>query len=108
MTGKKLRYLFVLAGLLILLTILWSVSDVELVTKKTFQTEELIPVCLVFRDNVSVNAYVKGLGIEQDGIVYAGGSSCNYLFNREGEIMGSFNYQSLLYMLIITEPDEEG
>jgi len=64
---------------------------------------QLIKVEIVFTDDEKLTGYVKNLGIEKDGTVYAGGSSLNYLYDKNGNITGSFNYQRVLYMTIINE-----
>lgn len=63
----------------------------------------LIKVEITFTDDERLTGYVKNLGIEKDGTVYVGGSSLNYLYDKNGNIIGSFNYQRVLYMKIINE-----
>lgn len=65
--------------------------------------DQLIKVEITFTDDQKLTGYVKNLGIEKDGVVYVGGSSLNYLYDSNGTIIGSFNYQRVLYMKIITE-----
>lgn len=68
--------------------------------------EDLLKVEITFTDGQSLIGYVKQLGIEQQqGRVYVGGSSLNYLYNQKGEVIGSYNYQRVLYMMIM--PQEE-
>ncbi|MBO8158335.1 hypothetical protein [Thermosyntropha sp.] len=66
---------------------------------------ELIKVQIFFTDNQSITGYVKSLGIEEDAKVYVGGSSLNYLYDKNGNIIGSYNYQRVLYMKIIPEKE---
>lgn len=65
--------------------------------------DELIKVEITFTDDQKLTGYVKNLGIDKDAVVYVGGSSLNYLYDSNGNITGSFNYQRVLYMQIITE-----
>lgn len=67
---------------------------------------ELIKVRIVFTDDQSITAYVKSLGIEEHGKVYVGGSSLNYLYDKNGNIIGSYNYQRVLYIKILSEKEE--
>jgi len=64
---------------------------------------ELIKVKIYFTDGESIESYIKDLGIEQDAVVYVGGSSLNYLYDKQGNIVGSYNYQRVLYIKIIPE-----
>lgn len=65
--------------------------------------DQLIKVEIIFTDDQKLTGYVKNLGMEKDGTVYVGGSSLNYLYDKNGNIVGSFNYQRVLYMTIINE-----
>lgn len=65
--------------------------------------DELIKVEITFTDDQKLIGYVKSLGNQKDSVVYVGGSSLNYLYDSNGNITGSFNYQRVLYMKIITE-----
>ncbi|NLG31963.1 MAG: hypothetical protein GX550_00400 [Syntrophomonadaceae bacterium] len=67
--------------------------------------EELIKVDIVFTDGQSLRAYVRSLGINSQSRVFVGGSSVSYFYNQQGEILGSYNYQRVLYMKIV--PEEE-
>lgn len=64
----------------------------------------LIRVQIQFTDQRETVCYVKSLGIEESAEVYSGGPSRNYMYDRDGNITGSFNYQHVLYMSIL--PDE--
>ncbi|HOQ09831.1 MAG TPA: hypothetical protein PLG09_06875 [Syntrophomonadaceae bacterium] len=74
---------------------------------KPIRTEEdqLIRVEIVFTDNQTLIGYVKDLSITPDAKIYVGGSSTNYLYDAQGNIVGSYNYQRVLYMKIL--PPEE-
>lgn len=64
--------------------------------------KQLIKVQIFFTDDETITGYVKGLGIEENGRVYVGGSSLNYLYDANGTIVGAYNYQRVLYMKIIS------
>lgn len=64
---------------------------------------QLIKVEITFTDDETLTGYVKNLGVSKEGTVYVGGSSLNYLYDKNGNIIGSFNYQRVLYMIIINE-----
>ncbi|NLJ72273.1 MAG: hypothetical protein GX333_04585 [Syntrophomonadaceae bacterium] len=67
---------------------------------------ELIKVEITFTDDEALIGYVTALGIEQEkGRVYIGGSSLNYLYDKNGNIIGAYNYQRVLYMKIINEEE---
>ena len=104
MTGKKkIRYLFILLGLILIFAALWKVSGVELTRHNHQLMSNLIYARMVFSDNESITGYITGLGIEKDGRLFAGGSSCNYVYDKDGQVVGAFNYQRLLYIEIIPE-----
>ena len=69
--------------------------------------DDLLKVEIFFTDDKTLVGYVKQLGIEQQGKVYVGGSSLNYLYNENGEIIGSYNYQRVLYIKILPHEEEE-
>ena len=64
---------------------------------------DLMKVEITFTDDQLLTGYVKSLGIEKGSTVYVGGSSLNYLYDQNGNIVGAFNYQRVLYMKIINE-----
>lgn len=64
----------------------------------------LIRVQIQFTDQKETVCYVKSLGMEASAEVYAGGPSCNYMYDQDGNITGSFNYQHVMYMNIL--PDD--
>lgn len=69
------------------------------------KTEEaaLIKVNIRFNDQVEVACYVKSLGIDPEAQVYAGGPSLNYMYDQDGNVIGSYNYQNVLYMQVLPE-----
>jgi len=67
----------------------------------------LIRVHIRFTDQAEIPAcYVKSLGIDPDAEVYSGGPSMNYLYDRDGNVIGSYNYQNVLYITVL--PEETG
>ncbi len=68
---------------------------------------ELIKAKIYFTDGQSLETYIKDLGIQQDGKVYVGGSSLNYLYDSRGNIVGSYNYQRVLFIKVIPSSEEE-
>ena len=65
----------------------------------------LIRVRIHFTDQAEIpSCYVKSLGIDSEAQVYAGGPSSNYIYDQDRNIIGSFNYQNVLYMMVL--PDE--
>lgn len=65
----------------------------------------LIRVRIRFVDQAEIpSCYVKSLGIDLEAQVYAGGPSSNYIYDQDRNIIGSFNYQNVLYMMVL--PDD--
>lgn len=67
------------------------------------QSEEaaLIKVNIRFNDQAEVECYVKSLGIDPEAQVYVGGPSLNYMYDQDGNVIGSYNYQNVLYMKVL-------
>lgn len=64
----------------------------------------LIKVQIQFTDQKQSICYVKSLGLDKENaVVYAGGPSLNYMYDRDGNIIGSYNYQRVLYITILPE-----
>jgi hypothetical protein len=63
----------------------------------------LIRVQIQFTDQKEMVCYVKSLGLEKDAQVYTGGTSSNNMYDRDGKIVGSYNYQHVLYMTVLPE-----
>lgn len=100
-----------LVGLLILLLLVGvgcspQIKNITSLNQKN-TVPDLIKVEIFFTDDKTLIGYVKELGIEQQkGKVYVGGSSLNYLYNKEGEIIGSYNYQRVLYIKLLSEEEQ--
>lgn len=69
--------------------------------------EKLFKAEIVFSSNDKIVAYIKSLGIEKNGQVYVGGASLSYLYDAQGNVTGSYNYQKVLYIKIISEKNKE-
>lgn len=95
-----------LAGFLLLAMIFASGCDIDtgrLLQGDSTDDVKLLKVKIYFTDGASLEAYIKDLGIEKDGTIYVGGSSLNYLYDRNGKIVGSYNYQRVLYIMLLPE-----
>jgi len=73
----------------------------QLLQKTQPPKAELIEVEIHFTSKDFTTAYVKSLGVEEDGEVYIGGASVNYLYDKNGKIIGSFNYARVEYIKIL-------
>jgi hypothetical protein len=67
--------------------------------------EKLIKAEVHFSETDKMVGYVKSLGLEENAKIYVGGASLNYLYDKQGNIIGSFNYQRVMYIKIL--PEEE-
>jgi len=81
-----------------------NVNLQPLIQKAKSPEAPLIRVQIQFTDQKQTTCYVRSLGLEENAQVYTGGPSSNYMYDRNGNILGSFNYQHVIYMNII--PDE--
>ncbi len=76
--------------------------DVQQLWQKTQPPEPpLFHVEMHFANGGVVVGYVKDFGIEDEGVIYNGGSSLTYIYNEQGTIVGSFNYARLEYMKLV-------
>ena len=75
----------------------------KVLSPKQTQEKELIRVELHFTDNERVTGYIRDLGMDENSRVYNGGSSVNYIYDKEGRVTGSFNYQRLIFIKILPE-----
>lgn len=67
----------------------------------------LIKVRIHFDRGDTVDGYVYELGLEKSGKLYSGGSSLSYLYDAQGNVVGSINYQRVTYMEIVPPGDED-
>jgi hypothetical protein len=80
-------------------------STLQSLLHKTQTPEQpLIKVHIQFSDQKEATCYVKTLGMEKGAPLYTGGTSSNNMYDRDGNIVGSFNYQHVVYMNVL--PDE--
>jgi hypothetical protein len=68
---------------------------------KDNEKPQLTKVEIHFADTNKLVCYVKSLGVEENGQVYVGGASVNYIYDQEGKIIGSYNYQRVDYIKIL-------
>ncbi len=82
--------------------------DIQKIVQPSSEKENapLIKVEIFFTDGERLETYVRSLGIDEEGKVYVGGSSLNYLYDSKGNVVGSYNYQRVLYIKILAEKDE--
>ncbi len=73
----------------------------------TADEEKLFRAEIVFSSQDKVVAYIKSLGVEKNGQVYVGGASLCYLYDAQGKVIGSYNYQKVLYIKILSEKNKE-
>ncbi|MDD2620167.1 MAG: hypothetical protein PHC92_05820 [Syntrophomonadaceae bacterium] len=106
---KKARVLMLMALVCSLLYVSGCDFDVKrLLEPSTAVSEEkLFKAEIVFSSTDKVVAYIKSLGVEKNGQVYVGGASLCYLYDSQGNIIGSYNYQRVLYIKIISEKNKE-
>ncbi|HHW61156.1 MAG TPA: hypothetical protein GX404_04550 [Syntrophomonadaceae bacterium] len=104
---RKTSWILSIILLLLLIGVSGCNTDLDSLSKAAERKEEpeLIKVELIFTDQQRVKCYLKGLGIEEDGRVYIGGSSANYMYDHKGNIIGAFNYQRLIYIKVIPDTD---
>lgn len=62
---------------------------------------QLIKAEIHFTDKDILPCYVMSLGVEEKGQVYVGGASLNYIYDKDGNIIGSYNYQRVDYIKIL-------
>lgn len=99
---KKTRVVVVFLTLAALLTSGCNVNYKQLLgTEK--KEEKLIRAEIHFGENEKVVGYIKSLGIEENAKVYVGGASLNYLYDQQGNIVGSYNYLRVEYINILPE-----
>jgi hypothetical protein len=81
-----------------------TVDYKQLIPGREIQEEPLIKVQIQFIHDKQVECFVKSLGLEQNAEVYNGGASLNYMYDQNGQILGSFNYSQVIYMQILPDP----
>ncbi|MEN6462981.1 MAG: hypothetical protein ABFC94_16640 [Syntrophomonas sp.] len=96
---KKLVVVFVL--MLLMLTGGCKFDSGKLLQKD--DKPQLIKVQICFTNGEKLTGYVESLGIEGSDKVYVGGLSLNYLYDKNGKIIGSYNYNGVLYIKILSK-----
>jgi hypothetical protein len=108
---KKKRFILIILALTVALALPSVLSGCrdgwEFLEKPADEPQKLIYVDICFGETEHLTGYVHTLGIEPDVKILVGGSSANNLYNKQGEIIASFNYLRVNYIKIIPEPDGE-
>jgi len=97
--AKIFVMLVLVVGLLALAGCKWDYN--QLLEKTEPSEPQLIKAEIYFTEKEHISAYIKSLGVEEDGQVYVGGASLNYLYDVNGEIIGSYNYTKVEYIKIV-------
>jgi hypothetical protein len=99
---RKVSIILLIVFLLSALLVTGCELNVRQLWQKTKPAEpELLNVEMHFANGDIVYGYVKSLSIDEEGQVYNGGSSSNYIYDQQGKIIGAFNYARLEYMKLI-------
>ena len=64
----------------------------------------LMYVEISFSENERLIGYVKTLGLEKEVKILVGGSSVNNLYDKNGNVIATFNYAKVNYIKLLTEP----
>lgn len=75
----------------------------QLFTSEKNNEAPLMKAEIHFSDKDIVTGYIRNLGVEDVGKVYVGGASLNYIYDQEGNIVGSYNYQRVEYIKLLNE-----
>lgn len=99
-----------LAATLLLTVLLLSLGGCKLDTAALLHPDQkgksdMVRVMIYFPDGKTLTGYVENLGMAESSKVYTGGSSVNYFYDRNGKIIGCFNYHNVLYMKILPEKE---
>ncbi len=100
---KKIGIMAVLLITVAVLTAGCNVNYKQLLSRDQKAEEKLIRAEIHFGENEKVVGYIKNLGVEENAKVYVGGSSLNYLYDQQGNIVGSYNYLRVEYIIILPE-----
>lgn len=68
--------------------------------------QPLIKAEVVFTDGKTLVTYLKTMGIEESGRVYVGGSSSTNMYNAQGDVIGTINYQHVQYIKVLPAKPE--
>lgn len=105
---KRKKAVFACCIITALLLVSGCNFDIQKIVQSSSEKENtpLIKVKIVFTDAETLETYVKSLGINESGKVYVGGSSLNYFYDSKGNVVGSYNYQRVLYIKVLPEQDK--
>ena len=107
MKKRRLALLLSIVFVVLLLSGCQNLDIKQLLKKDVSPESALIKVRIHFDRGDTVDGYVYELGLERSGKLYAGGSSLSYLYDAQGNVVGSINYQRVTYMEIIPPGDED-
>lgn len=91
-------------GAIVLLIGLFLVSGCKLDTGRIMGKNEkppLIKAQIFFSNGDKLTGYIEGLGVEGNSKVYAGGAALSYIYDKEGKMIGSYNYREVIYIKIL-------
>ena len=102
----KRYYLPVVLAIMLSIFFVWGCDfNLETLTGASDDIEStLMFVEINFSENAHLIGYVKTLGLEKDAIMLVGGASVNNLYDKNGNVIASFNYARVNYIKIIPEP----
>ncbi|MEQ8174705.1 MAG: hypothetical protein ABRQ26_06490 [Syntrophomonadaceae bacterium] len=100
---KRIRILTVALMAALILTAGCNVNYKQMFSRDKKAEEKLFRAEIHFGENEKVVGYIKSLGVQEDAKVYVGGASLNYLYDQQGNIVGSYNYMRVEYINILPE-----
>lgn len=107
MRNRRLAFLLTIILSALLMGGCQNLNIPQLLKKDLSSQPLLIKVRIHFDRGDTVDGYVYELGLEKSGKLYSGGSSLSYLYDAQGKVVGSINYQRVTYMEIIPPGDED-
>jgi len=107
---RKSWVVFAFLLLILLLCTIGCDFDARNLISSSKDQNNFVKVEIVFTDGQKLITYLKDLGIESNARVYVGGASTNYFYDAQGNVIGAFNYQRVLYIRILptSTKDEAG
>ncbi|MGI5911216.1 MAG: hypothetical protein ACOX6E_01365 [Syntrophomonadaceae bacterium] len=101
------RLIFTCLLLIMVLTLSGCNFNLSNLVKPQDNPDTFVKVEIVFTDGQSLITYLRDLGLEKNARIYVGGASTNNFYDSEGNIIGAFNYQRVLYIKILPESTNE-